>query len=59
MTGEPCHVCSGVLIVVIALISVLETVAARRISSLLAMLPVALQTGYADVLPELEPLKVR
>jgi hypothetical protein len=35
-----------------------ETMAAHRTSSLLAILPVALQTGYSNVVPELEPLKV-
>ena len=32
--------------------------AAHRASSLLPILPVALQTGYSEVFPELEPLKV-
>jgi hypothetical protein len=41
------------------LIPFLETLAAHRASSLLAILPVALQTGYSEVVPELEPLKVR
>jgi len=36
-----------------------QNLAAHRASSLLAILPVALQTGYSDVLPELEPLKVQ
>jgi hypothetical protein len=40
-------------------ISFLETLAAHRASSLLAILPVALQTGYSEVVPEVEPLKVR
>ncbi|KAF8270132.1 hypothetical protein EI94DRAFT_1572312 [Lactarius quietus] len=34
-----------------------QTMAAHRASSLLAILPVALQTGYSEVSPELEPLK--
>ena len=37
----------------------LETVAAHRANSLYAILPVALETGYSEVDPELEPLKVR
>ena len=37
----------------------LETMAAHRANSLLAILPVALETGYSEVVPELEPLKVR
>ena len=37
----------------------LETLAAHRASFLLAILPVALQTGYSEVVPELEPLKVQ
>jgi hypothetical protein len=41
------------------LIPFLETLAAHRASSLLAILPVALQTGYSEVVPELEPLKVQ
>ena len=44
---------------ILSLVSILETMAAHRASSLLAILPVALQTGYSKVLPELEPLKVR
>ena len=40
------------------LILFLETLAAHRASSLLAILPVALQTGYSEAVPELEPLKV-
>ena len=38
---------------------VLETMAAHRANSLLAILPVALETGYSDVVPDLEPLKVQ
>lgn len=34
-----------------------QTMAAHRTSSLLAILPVVLQTGYSKVVPELEPLK--
>ncbi|KAN0134237.1 hypothetical protein V8E53_008009, partial [Lactarius tabidus] len=34
-----------------------QTLAAHRASSLFAILPVALQTGYSEVVPELEPLK--
>ena len=59
MTGEPCHVCQNVLTGILSLVSILETMAAHRASSLLAILPVALQTGYSEVLPELEPLKVQ
>lgn len=33
--------------------------AAHRANSLLAILPVALETGYSEVVPELEPLKVQ
>ena len=40
------------------LILFLETLAAHRASSLLAILPVALQAGYSEVVPELESLKV-
>ena len=40
-------------------ILLLETMAAHRASSLLAILPVALQTGYSEVVPEQEPLKVQ
>ena len=39
--------------------SVLETMAAHRANLLLAILPVALQTGYSEVDPKIEPLKVR
>lgn len=42
-----------------ALITVLEIMAVRCASSLLAILPVALRTGYAEVVPELEPLMVQ
>ena len=59
MIGEPCHVCHHVLVGILFLVSILETMAAHRASSLLAILPVALQTGYSEVLPELEPLKVQ
>ncbi|KAI9437933.1 hypothetical protein BJY52DRAFT_1229957 [Lactarius psammicola] len=34
-----------------------QNMAAHRASSLLAILPVALETGYSEVVPELEPLK--
>jgi hypothetical protein len=37
----------------------LETMAAHRASSLLAILPLALQTGYSDIDPEFELLKVQ
>jgi hypothetical protein len=33
--------------------------AAHRVHSLLAILPIALETGYSEVLVELEPLKVQ
>jgi hypothetical protein len=36
----------------------LETVAAHRANSLLAILPNALETGFSEVTPEREPLKV-
>ena len=36
----------------------LETVAAHRANSLLAILPNALETGFSEVSPEQEPLKV-
>ena len=39
--------------------SISETMATHRANSLLAILPVALQTGYSEVVPELEPLKVQ
>ena len=41
------------------IMSILETMAAHRANSLLAILPVALETGYSEVVPELEPLKVQ
>jgi|HubBroStandDraft_3_1064219.scaffolds.fasta_scaffold654590_1 hypothetical protein len=59
MIGEPCHVCLRVLMVVRSYKSVLETLAAHRTNSLLAILPIALETGYSEVEPELEPLKVQ
>ncbi|KAH8980307.1 hypothetical protein EDB92DRAFT_1937150 [Lactarius akahatsu] len=34
-----------------------QTMAAHRANSLLAILPVALETGYSEVVPEIEPLK--
>ena len=58
MTGEPCHVCYNILVGISFSVSNLETLAAHRASSLLEILPVALQTGYSEVVPELEPLKV-
>ena len=58
-TGERCHVCPPALVVVLSLISILETMAAHRANSLLAILPVALETGYSEVVPEFEPLKVQ
>jgi hypothetical protein len=39
--------------------TLLETMAAHRANSLLAYMPVALETGYSEVEPELEPLKVQ
>jgi hypothetical protein len=45
--------------VVRSVMPVLETMAAHRANSLLAILPVALETGYSDVVPDLEPLKVQ
>jgi hypothetical protein len=39
-------------------ISALETMAAHRANSLLAILPNALETGLSEVSPEREPLKV-
>jgi hypothetical protein len=33
--------------------------AAHRANSLLAILPLALQTGYSEMVPEIEPLKVQ
>ena len=39
--------------------SILETTADHRARSLLEILPVALQTGYSEIAPELEPLKVQ
>ena len=45
--------------VVRLVVPVLETMAAYRANSLLAILPVALETGYSDVVPDLEPLKVQ
>jgi hypothetical protein len=59
MTGEPRHVCSRFLVVTFSSTSTSETVAAHRASSLLEILPVALQTGYSEVVPALEPLKVQ
>ena len=48
------------LALVVALsIFIPETMVAHRANSLLAILPVALETGYSEVVPELEPLKVR
>ena len=58
MTGEPCHVRSHVLVVPLTFIFTLGTMAAHRASALLAILPVALQTGYSEVFPDHEPLKV-
>ena len=58
-TGELCHVCYHVLVVILFSLPILETMAAHRASSLLAILPVALQTGYSEIAPELEPLKVQ
>ena len=59
MTGKPCHVCYNVLVGTPFSVSILETLAAHRASSLLAILPIALHTGYSEVVPELEPLKVQ
>jgi hypothetical protein len=57
--GEPCHVCLRVLMAVCSYMTLLETMAAHRANSLLAYMPVALETGYSEVEPELEPLKVQ
>ncbi|KAH9039451.1 hypothetical protein EDB83DRAFT_2411806, partial [Lactarius deliciosus] len=37
--------------------SVLENMATHRVSSLLKVLPIALETGYSEVVPQPEPLK--
>jgi hypothetical protein len=47
------------LVVALPLMFILETMAAHRANSLLAILPLALQTGYSEIVPELEPLKVQ
>ena len=38
---------------------ILETMASHRANYILAILPIALETGYSEVVPELEPLKVQ
>jgi hypothetical protein len=38
---------------------IVENMAAHRTNSLLTILPVALQTGYSEIDPELESLKVQ
>jgi hypothetical protein len=50
---------SFVLIYVPVLVSIVETMAAHRANSLLAILPNALETGFLEVDPEPAPLKVR
>ena len=47
------------LALVVALsIFIPETMVAHRANSLLAILTIALETGYSEVVPKLEPLKV-
>ncbi|KAH8977868.1 hypothetical protein EDB86DRAFT_3091364 [Lactarius hatsudake] len=46
-----------VLAVALLSASVLENMATHRASSLLKVLPTALETGYSEVVPQLEPLK--
>ena len=57
--GERYHVCKLVLMTVLSYMSLLETMASHRANSLLAYMFVALETGYSQVEPELEPLKVQ
>ena len=61
MTGALCHVCSliNVTIAILFISFILETMSTQRASSLLAMLPAALQTGYLEVVPGFERLKVQ
>ena len=47
------------LVVVLSSMFILETMAAHRANYILAILPIALETGYSEVVPELEPLKVQ
>ena len=59
-TGEPCHVSSPDfkrLSTVHA--SLIETMAMHRANSLLAILPIALETGFSEFDPKPVPLKVR
>jgi hypothetical protein len=58
MTGEHCLVCILSLFPSLYLFSRTENMAEHRTSNLSAFLPTALATGYSEVEPGIEPLKV-
>ena len=59
MTGEPSLVCRFVSLSTPSRVhSQTETTTEHRAKTLFALLPIALATGYSEVEPDLEPLKV-
>lgn len=58
MTGERCLVCILSLFPGLYSFSRIENMAEHRTSNLSALLPIALATGYSEVEPGIEPLKV-
>jgi hypothetical protein len=58
MTGERCLVCVLSLFPTLYSCSWTENMTEHRTSNLSALLPIALATGYSEVEPGIEPLKV-
>jgi hypothetical protein len=58
MTGERCLVCIFSLFPTLHSFSRTETMTEHRTKTLSALLPIALATGYTEVEPGFEPLKV-
>lgn len=58
MTGERCLVCIKLLFPYFYLFCWTETMMEHRTKTLSSLLPIALATGYTEVEPGSEPLKV-
>jgi hypothetical protein len=58
MTGEHFLVGRSIFLSPLEFILSTETMAEHRAKSLSALLPIALETGFSEIDPELEPLKV-
>ena len=58
MIGEPFLVSRAIFLFTLGFISSTETMAEHRAKSLSALLPTAFATGFSEIEPELESLKV-